>query len=125
VLSKKRVQLQWRREELRRAFAELANFELRLDGRQRWSIWTKGGLKVGVIHKECGGFFWRTLGVLIDGAKMRTLQQVPYPAKAQTRRGLRSPVPTPADPPASPDTLLLPRSVADASPVSPDEQSAQ
>lgn len=118
-----RAQLFSQREELRRAFAALAQFELRLDGRRRWAIWTKGGLKVGVVHKEAGSFFWRTLGVLVDGAKLRTMHQIPYPAKAQTRRGARSPTPTPADPPATPDTLLLPRSVADASPVAPDVHS--
>lgn len=96
-------------EETRRAFAALAQFELRPSNssKQKWDIWTTSGVFVGSVHRGGGTYFYRTLGVLIDSAHRRTLKTVPYPRKAQTRRGVcaptrkrrstRTPPPVPSD----------------------------
>lgn len=87
-------------DELRKAFANMAMFDVRPSARnkQHWDIFTRGGLWVGTVNRAGGSLLMRTLSVLTDQARTRTLRELPYPAKAQTRRGVRrqqAPPPTP------------------------------
>lgn len=109
------------REELRKAFKNMALFDIRSSTRskQRWDIWTKGGLWVGHINRGVGNLFMRTLGVLTDQARRRTLRELPYPAKAQTRRGARVRAVPPHIPNPTPIHLCTPASVPASHPDLP------
>lgn len=118
-------------DELRKAFANMAMFDVRPSARnkQHWDIFTRGGLWVGTINRAGGSLLMRTLGVLTDQARTRTLHQLPYPSKAQSQRGVKRPARTPRTrtpappvmPAPAPRTPPTPASVAVSRPAQPDE----
>lgn len=70
------ILVEGREADMRLALKVLADFELTPSSRG-WSIRTKSGVPCGTIKRGAGEYFYRTLGVVIYGMRVRKLKRVP------------------------------------------------
>lgn len=114
-MPKDRNQEREEQEELRRAFFVMGQFDLKpMSGDRSFGVYTReGGMRVGSIRRGVGNLLFRTLALLSDHARRRSLQYLPYPKMSQYHRGQKPPRPnrrrrTPPLPDATPTHLVLP-----------------